>query len=117
MIILHCLKESSWNKVKMHQYYGKESIEACGFIHCSSVENFWRVAPNFKGIEEPLVLLLIDFDKVESEIKWEDHDHCGREYPHIYGELNLNSVVEVLPFLKNEQGEFLYNEELEHLSF
>ncbi|WP_059174069.1 DUF952 domain-containing protein [Bacillus sp. FJAT-27445] len=115
MIILHCLKKSVWERVKMNPYYGQESIEACGFIHCSSVENFWRVAPNFKRIVEPLVLLLIDSRKVEPITKWEDHDHCGREYPHIYGELNLNSVVEVLPFLKNEQGEFIYNKELEQL--
>lgn len=112
MIILHCLTQRQWEKVKDNLSYGIEYISTVGFIHCSSVENFWRVAPNFKNIKEPLVLLCIDTEKVTAEIKWEDHDNCGREYPHIYGELNLNSVVQILPFLRNQKGELILNEEI-----
>ncbi|PYF08371.1 DUF952 domain-containing protein [Ureibacillus chungkukjangi] len=109
MIILHCLKESTWEKAKDNVYYGRESIEAFGYIHCSSIENFWRVAPNFKDVLEPVVLLFIDTNKVEAEIKWEDDGNYGRTYPHIYGELNLNALVKVTPLLKDYQGEFIYN--------
>lgn len=117
MIILHCLTKSKWDKVKENSYYGRESIEAFGFIHCSSIENFWRVAPNFKDVDEPLVLLCIDSSKVEANIKWEDDENCGRKYPHIYGELNVDSVDAVLPFLKSDQGDFILNKELEqHIS-
>ena len=112
MIILHCMREKTWEKVKNNDSYGKKYIDKEGFIHCSSIEHFWRVAPNFKDIKEPLVLLCIDTQKVNAEIKWEDGDNSGREYPHIYGELNLDSVVKVLPFLKNEEGNFILNEEL-----
>lgn len=107
MNILHCMKESTWNSVKDHAYYGKESIDACGFIHCASIENFWRVAPNLKDMAEPLLLLYIDTNKVEAEVKWEDDGNYGRKYPHIYGELNLDAVVKVAPLLKDEQGEFI----------
>ncbi|RSD28419.1 DUF952 domain-containing protein [Mesobacillus subterraneus] len=117
MIILHCITESKWNECKGKTSYGEESVEAFGFIHCSSIDDFWRVAPNFKSVKEPLLLLCIDSSKVTAEIKWEDHDHCGREYPHIYGELNLDSVVKVVPFLKNEKGDFVLNKELEHHDF
>ncbi|MDN3955844.1 DUF952 domain-containing protein [Sporolactobacillus laevolacticus] len=112
MIILHCLKQNSWEKAKNSLYYGKEQIEADGFIHCSSIENFWRVAPNFKNIKEQMLLLCIDTNKVESQIKWGDDDNCGREYPHIYGELNTDAIVNVVPFLRDEQGNFVLNEEL-----
>lgn len=115
MIILHCLTKSKWDKVKENSYYGIESIEAYGFIHCSSIKNFWRVAPNFKNIDESLLLLCIDSDRVEATIKWEDDDTGGREYPHIYGELNLDSVVAVLPFLKDHHGDFILNKELKQL--
>lgn len=113
MIILHCLTQSKWNIAKENSYYGRESIEAYGFIHCSSIRDFWRVAPNFKNNDEPLLLLCIDSNKVEADIKCEDHDNCGREYPHVYGELNVDSVVRVLPFLKSDQGHFILNKELE----
>ncbi|MCZ0702902.1 uncharacterized protein (DUF952 family) [Natronobacillus azotifigens] len=115
MFILHCITKSKWDKAKQSPYYGRESVDTCGFIHCSSIENFWRVASNFKEVEEALLLLCIDTNKVESVIKWEDHDNCGRKYPHIYGELNLDSVVDVLPFLKNGDGDFIQNKELEQL--
>lgn len=36
----------------------------------------------------------------------------GREYPHIYGELNLDAVVNVVPFIRDEEGNFVLNEEL-----
>ncbi|EPR11495.1 DUF952 domain-containing protein [Ruminiclostridium papyrosolvens] len=113
MIILHCMKENSWKKVKEKQSFGLDSIEAEGFIHCSSIGYFWRVAPNFKHIEEDLVLLCIETDKLQSKIRWEDGDNCGRYYPHIYGQINIDSVVHVLPFLKDINGDFIKNEELQ----
>lgn len=112
MVILHCLKQRDWEEAKNKPYYGSDYIKTEGFIHCSSIENFWRVAPNFKNIDEPLVLLCIDTDQVEAEIKWEDDGNYGREYPHIYGELNLDAVVNVVPFIRDEEGNFVLNEEL-----
>ncbi|GJM68570.1 hypothetical protein HMSSN036_07860 [Paenibacillus macerans] len=114
MVILHCLQQTTWEEVKDRLYYGKQSIERDGFIHCSSIETFWRVAPNFKDMHEPLLLLCIDTAKVEAPIKWEDNGNYGQVYPHIYGELNLSAVIKVLPFLRDEQGDFVLNEELKN---
>ena len=112
LIILHCLKESTWKKHSSGQYYGEEYIASEGFIHCSDIHTFHKVAPNFLSETEPLLLLCIDTSKVHPEIKWEDGDNCGTAYPHIYGPLNLDSVEQVLPFLKDEDGNFLLNPEL-----
>lgn len=112
MIILHCLTQQEWETVKKDKYYGKELLDSSNFIHCATIQDFWRVAPYFKEIKEPLLLLCIDTDKVEAEIKWEDDGNYGREYPHIYGELNLDAIVDVLPFLRDEHGDFLLSEEL-----
>ena len=35
--------------------WGKRNIDAEGFIHCSTIEYFWRVAPNFADVEEDYV--------------------------------------------------------------
>ncbi len=106
------MKKITWEKVKHEVNYGRELIDLDGFIHCSSIEKFWRVAPNFLDIEEPLVLLCIDTEKVNAEIKWEDGDDCGRAYPHVYGELNLDSIVDVVPFSIDLHGNFVLNEKL-----
>lgn len=74
-----------------------------------------RVAPNFKDVKEPLVLICIDEDKLNSEIKYEDSDNCGRYYPHVYGEINIDSVVQVLPFLRDDNGDYIKNPELKNI--
>ena len=112
-MILHCMKESSWNEAKRQPSFGTQDIKQWGFIHCSPVAYFWRIAPNFRETTEPLVLLCIDENKLVPKIKYEDGDHCGRAYPHVYGEINTDSVMRVLPFLRNEKGDHVKNPEFE----
>lgn len=111
-MILHCLKKETWERVKHECHYSSASLSAEGFIHCSPVEYFHRVAPNFKEVSEELVLLLLDEGKIEPEIRWEDPENLGRAYPHLYGPLNLSSVMAVLPYLKDVEGNFVKNPEL-----
>lgn len=111
-VIIHCMKLSTWRERSGKAYWGCRNIEADGFIHCSSIKYFWRVAPNFRSVAEPMVLVLLDESKLTSEVKYEDGDDCGRTYPHIYGLINTDAVVGVLPFLRDEQGEFVKNPEL-----
>ena len=107
-MILHCMKKETWQERKNKQFWGKRNIEAEGFIHCSTVEYFWRVAPNFKEINEELLLLCIDESKLKSEVRYD----CGRFYPHVYGLINNDAVIAVLPFLRNENGDYVKNPEL-----
>lgn len=62
-----------------------------------------------------MVLICIDEDKLTSEIKYEDSDNCGRYYPHIYGEINMDSVVQVLPFLRDNNGNYTKNPEFKNI--
>ena len=110
-MILHCMRKSMWEQRKQKTSWGKCDIEAEGFIHCSTIEYFWRVAPNFFDVPDDLVLVCIDESKLTSEVRYEDGDNCGREYPHVYGVVNNDAVVMVLPFLKNEDGSYKKNPE------
>ncbi len=104
MTILHCIRKSAWDTVKNTDCFGQDMLDAHGFIHCSSIEYFWRVAPNFKQMSDALLLLCIETEALEAEVKWEDSDNCGRSYPHIYGLINTSSVKAVLPYKKDENG-------------
>jgi len=115
IVILHCMKKETWEKVKDNKYFGEKSLELEGFVHCSPVEYMWRVAPNFKDVTDELVLLCIDTDKLKSEVRWEDGDKCGRSYPHVYGLINTDAVTKVLPYLKDENGNWIKNDELKHI--
>lgn len=111
-MILHCMKKSAWEAVQNESSFGEASLETEGFIHCSSVDYFWRVAPNFKEIQEAMVLLCIDESLLNVPVRYEDADGCGRSYPHIYGRIPRAAVQNVLPFLRDADGNFLKNPEL-----
>ena len=110
-VILHCMKESVWKERREKAFWGQRDLEKYGFLHCSSIAHFWRVAPNFKEVIEPLVLVCIDETKLAAPVRYEDLDGCGRAYPHIYGLVNQSAVVQVLPFLKDADGNYQKNEE------
>ena len=111
--ILHVMKKSTWEEFRNKDLWGKQNIETEGFIHCSQPEFFWRVAPNFDSIEDEMVILCIDENKLSAKVKYEDGDNCGRSYPHVYGMINSSAVTAVLPFLRDENG-WIKNPELEN---
>jgi uncharacterized protein (DUF952 family) len=71
---------------------------------------------NFIGVGE-IVLLCIDPSKVAVQIKWEDLKNRGIKFPHIYGELNLDAIVEVLDFPTNNDGTFVLPHQLEKRTY
>ena len=113
MFIIHSLKENIWNSYKNEKYYGASSIERCGFIHCSEISTYKWVAPNFANETDDYVILVIDTHKLENKVIWEDLGNFGVEYPHIYGLLNTDAVVEVVAHLWSDSKEWIINEELE----
>ncbi len=110
-MILHCMKKATWEEIKNKDMWGEENLREEGFVHCSTVEYFWRVAPNFKDMEE-LVILCIDENKLKAEVRFEDGDNCGRAYPHVYGLINNDAILKVLPFHRDEKGSYIKNKEL-----
>ena len=69
MLILHCIKKELWEEMKGQDYIGKPLLEKNPFIHCSSIEYFWRVSPHFDNVDEELVLLLIETELLDAPVK------------------------------------------------
>lgn len=88
MYIFHCVRKRDFDPSA--EFYGEESVKKCGFIHCSDIDTYYLVAPNFKDDYQERILLLINTDKVIPEIKWEDSE--GWDFPHIYGLLNTDAI-------------------------
>ncbi len=71
-MILHCMKKTIWEEREHKSAWGNRNIRDDGFIHCSTPEYFWRVAPNFKDVKEEMVLICIDENKLKAEVRYED---------------------------------------------
>lgn len=93
MKISHITTKEKWEEAKAKGYYEHESIEKEGFIHCSSIQQVMKVANNLYRGQQNLVLLLIDEDMVKPNIVWEDLYNLNELYPHIYGVLNIEAVI------------------------
>ena len=109
-MIFHIATEKNLVKAKQSNKYIVESILTEGFIHCSKIDQVIEVANLiFKG-QKNLKLLVIDENKVKSEIKY-DVSGNGKFYPHIYGSLNLDSIIDIFDITENDNG-FKLPEEL-----
>ena len=115
--IYHITPHDDWFAAQKEGSYVAESLSVEGFIHCSTAEQAAPVANAFYAAQRGLVLLVIDPDRLTAELKWEGPAHPAPEsapeslhgqFPHIYGPLNLDVVVEVLPFEPNEDGKFTF---------
>ena len=86
--------------------YQPEAFADDGFIHCTDGEvNLLAVANTFyQGDQRPHVVLVIDTERVSSPIRYEDPD---RIYPHVYGRLNRDAVVEVRRAVRLADGSFV----------
>jgi uncharacterized protein (DUF952 family) len=117
--ILHLTSNDAWlAAVKKGAYYA-DSLSTQGFIHCSKLSQIVGVANSFYRGQQGLVLLVVDPSKLNVELKWEppaepepDHARAGDLFPHVYGPLNLDAVVNVLPFEPGVDDSFSLPQEL-----
>ncbi len=118
--ILHLTSKAAWLAAAEEGLYAPESLSAEGFIHCSTGSQIESVANTFYRGQQGLVLLVIDPSGLTAEIKWEPpaepeptHAREGELFPHLYGPLNAEAVVKVLPFEPDTDGLFSLPQELD----
>lgn len=100
-VILHITKRKNWERAQVVGEYRTDSLETQGFIHCSTPEQVGQVANALFQGQSDLVLLVIEPARVTAEIRYGASKGGKEPFPHIYGPLNLNAVVKVLPFEPN----------------
>jgi uncharacterized protein (DUF952 family) len=93
MFIYHIILPEVWEQVKDKQTYEHESLATEGFIHCSYEEQLDDVIGRYYSDADELVILKIDTGKLTSKLVSEPSTG-GEIYPHIYGTLNLDAVLE-----------------------
>ncbi|MCC5620438.1 DUF952 domain-containing protein [Nostoc sp. CHAB 5715] len=112
--ILHITKRQQWEPAKNLGTYRADSLDSEGFIHCSKSTQILKVAKRFFDNQKELVLLFIDSEKVQAEIRYEPAE-IGELFPHIYGELNIDAVYQVIDFEAGEDGLFELPQEVINL--
>jgi len=112
--IFHITQRQQWEQAKDLDSYRGDTLDTEGFIHCSKATQIVKVANRFFSNQKELVLIFIDSDKVQAEIRYEEAE-VGELFPHIYGELNVDAVYQVIDFEAGENGFFKLPQEVINL--
>lgn len=111
-IILHITSRRDWEGAQAAGSYRADTLASEGFIHCSTPEQAIPVANLvFRGRPD-LVLLCIDPGRVAAEIRYENLEGGEESFPHVYGPLNLDAVIQVFDLPPGEGGRFTLPVEL-----
>lgn len=106
-IIYHMLPKSEWEQLSLGDVYRPSSLDNEGFIHCTGEPDRLVTVANmfYREAAGEFVILHIAEEAVDRQICWEEAD--GHRFPHIYGPLNLDAVVDVQRFPRAADGMFL----------
>ena len=84
--------------------WSSASLPTEGFIHASPYEQLERVANKHYRPKSDVQVVEVSVTRLTSELRWEPA--AGSLYPHIYGPLNFDAVVQVVPTERNADGTF-----------
>jgi len=104
--ILHITTEADFTAADPAVGYVDPSLATEGFIHCSTPEQVLIPANERFGGRDDLVLLVIDPARLTAELVYEDCYESGMAFPHVYGPIDIASVVRIVPFPCSADGTF-----------
>jgi uncharacterized protein (DUF952 family) len=91
--------------------YQADSLKSEGFIHASTRSQVLSTANRFYHGQSGLLLLSIDDQRLQAELRYENLEGDGGQFPHIFGPLNLDAVVKAVPFEPQPDGTFNFPED------
>ncbi len=95
--ILHVTPGALWEKAQAEGEYRGDTLATEGFIHCCSPGQLVGVISRYFQGQSGLVVLRMKPERLTSSLRWECPPGSTETFPHLYGPLNLDAVVEVIP--------------------
>lgn len=102
---LHLLPAERLTTFEGGEPYTPEAFTSEGFIHCTDgVANMIAVANRYyRDDPRDFVVFVIERSAITAPTLYEDPE---RIYPHIYGALNADAIVALLPVERSDDGAF-----------
>ncbi len=95
-VIYHVTTAADWQEAQQKGFYDHPSLKDEGFIHCSQEHQVAGVLERYFARKTDLVKLVIDTDKLTSKYIFDWSPSTHDTFPHVYGKINLDAVIEVL---------------------
>lgn len=102
--IFHIAEASFWEAAQSTGAYRVPSLDAEGFIHLSTAEQYVLTANRYYRGRNDLVLLEVDELQLD-DLRYEPSTN-DELFPHLYSVLPVAAVVRVHPFAPDVDGSF-----------
>jgi len=111
--LFHIIGSADWADAQAAGRYAPDQFAFEGFIHLSEREQILRPANLLYLDRADLLLLRIDPELLRADVVYEPGSHGEPElFPHLFGQLNLDAVIGVVPFPCEPDGSFVLPSEL-----
>jgi glutathione S-transferase len=112
--IYHITTRADWARAEADGVYTRSTVDKTlaevGFIHASQASQVTGTANKFyRTVTGALVVLVIETDRVRAEVRYEQVPGAELPFPHIYGPLNADAVVDLLPLEPGPDGAFEFD--------
>ena len=92
-MIYHITTKKEWEKARLDGFYKASSLDTEGFIHMCSAEQVAGVLERYFSNQQDLIKLHINESLLSSPLKYELAPSVNDTFPHVYGTVNLDAVV------------------------
>jgi uncharacterized protein (DUF952 family) len=100
-IIYHLTTKPQWEEATARGHYESPSLADEGFIHCSEERQIPGVMDRYFKGKSNLVKLVIETERLTSPLYYDWSPSIEDTFPHIYGPINLDAVIDVQEVEKN----------------
>ena len=105
-LIFHLTTTGEWKTHQNAGLYEPKTIEEQGFIHCCYGNQVGSIANRYFKGERDLLLIVIDLASLEAPVKKEEAGDNGEKFPHVYGAINIDAVIDKIKLEPDEDGTF-----------
>jgi uncharacterized protein (DUF952 family) len=95
-MIYHIVISKNWQDALKNGFYEAASLQSEGFIHCSLFGQVNGVLERYYKNQEDLLLLHIEESKLVAPLTYELAPSIQEYFPHVYGRINLDAVVDTI---------------------
>jgi uncharacterized protein (DUF952 family) len=108
-VLVHLCPTDDWSAAQRDGELRPQSLADVGFVHLSTPQQVHLPANRLYRGREDLVLLHIDPTRLDSPVRWElgvATDPASMVFPHLYGPLPVDAVIEVTSYRPSADGGF-----------
>lgn len=107
-LIYHITTPAQWQQFQFNDFYEAPSLQDEGFIHASKANQVEATANRYYKNEPEILLLTIDTTLLAVPLVYEEAPNRKEEFPHMYGKLNKEAVIEKKTIQRGKDGTYQF---------